>query len=190
MEYQEVVNVFLALGGIAIFLGVLFALLGSIPMIIMLVAQAKVNQKADKPGWAAIVPYYSQYVRAEIGGNVAAFWPFFIASLVSGACSLAENSENQGVLIIAALISLVATIIALVYRVKMDHSLALAFGKDGGFTVGLVLLPFVFYSILAWGPSIYKHADKEATSPYNGREYGHAEMITNTQNEYNSYQGL
>ena len=94
-EYEQVINIFLALGGIAIAFFLIQILIGLICLIVTLVAQSKVHQKANKPGWTAIIPYYSQYVRAEIGGNVTYFWPFFIASLVSGACRMAEYSENE-----------------------------------------------------------------------------------------------
>lgn len=155
MEYQKVLNVFLALGGIAIAFFLIQILIGLTCLIFTLIAQAKVHQKANKPGWTAIIPYYSQYVRAEIGGNVTYFWPFFIASLVSGACSIAESSENEMVILIGSLLSTVSAVVALVYRVKMDRNLAVAFGKNNGFTVGLVLLPVVFYPILAWSQAEY-----------------------------------
>jgi hypothetical protein len=35
------------------------------------------------------------------------------------------------------------------------HGISTNFGKDSGFTVGLVLLPFVFIPILAFGSSEY-----------------------------------
>ena len=155
MEYQQVVNIFLALGGIAIVLFLIQILIGLTCLIVTLIAQAKVHQKANKPGWTAIIPYYAQYVRAEIGGNVTYFWPFFIASLVSGACSIAEYSENEMVMLIASLFSTVSAVVALVYHIKMDRNLALAFGKNSGFTVGLVLLPVIFYPILAWSQAEY-----------------------------------
>ena len=155
MEYQQIVNIFLALGGIAIVLFLIQILIGLTCLIFTLIAQSKVHQKANKPGWTAIIPYYSQYVRAEIGGNVTYFWPFFIASLVSGACSIAEYSENEMVVLIGSLLSTVAAVVALVYHIKMDRNLAIAFGQNNGFTVGLVLLPVVFYPILAWSKAEY-----------------------------------
>lgn len=154
-EYEQVINIFLALGGIAIVLFLIQILIGLACLIFTLVAQAKVHQKANKPGWTAIIPYYAQYVRAEIGGNVTYFWPFFIASLVGGACSIAEYSENEMVVLIGSLLSTVAAVVALVYHIKMDRNLAIAFGQNNGFTVGLILLPVVFYPILAWGKTEY-----------------------------------
>ena len=43
-----------------------------------------------------------------------------------------------------------------VVGIMMTHELSLRFGKGGWFTVGLVLLPFIFYPILAFGDSKYK----------------------------------
>jgi hypothetical protein len=35
------------------------------------------------------------------------------------------------------------------------HAISKAFGKNAGFTVGLVLLPFIFWPILAFGKATY-----------------------------------
>ena len=59
------------------------------------------------------------------------------------------------VVLIGSLLSTAAAVVALVYRVKMDRNLAIAFGQNNGFTVGLVLLPVVFYPILAWSQAEY-----------------------------------
>lgn len=39
--------------------------------------------------------------------------------------------------------------------IYQSYNLAKSFGKGAGFTVGLVLLPFVFYMILAFGKDEY-----------------------------------
>lgn len=42
------------------------------------------------------------------------------------------------------------------YLVMTPFDVAKSFGKSGGFGVGLLLLPFVFYPILAFGDSSYQ----------------------------------
>lgn len=79
-------------------------------------------QKAGQPGWASIVPIYNAIVMLEIA-RLPAWWFFLL------------------------LIPFVNIIIA----VRIAHGLSEAFGKDTAFTVGLVLLPFVFYPILGFG---------------------------------------
>ena len=41
------------------------------------------------------------------------------------------------------------------YLGAISNELSKAFGKDTGFTVGLILLPFIFYPILGYGSAEY-----------------------------------
>jgi hypothetical protein len=43
----------------------------------------------------------------------------------------------------------------IVIMIIVFHAIAQAFGKEAGFTVGLILLPFVFWPILAFGSATY-----------------------------------
>jgi len=47
-----------------------------------------------------------------------------------------------------------------------------SFGKDEGFTVGLVLLGIIFWPILGFGPAIYQgpYGDKAAYDAYQGKD--------------------
>jgi hypothetical protein len=56
------------------------------------------------------------------------------------------------------LIPVVNVVIAILIMIE----LAKVFGKDGGFTVGLILLPIVFYPILAFGDAKYIDDQAEA----------------------------
>lgn len=94
--------------------------------ILMVVASWIVYTKAGKPGWACIIPIYNVIVLLEIVGKP---WWWLLLMLIP--------FVNFIVLII-------------VY-----HNLSLSFGKGAGFTVGLILLPFLFYPILAFGDAKY-----------------------------------
>src|SRR5437870_4955935 len=80
----------------------------------------KVYEKAGEPGWAAIVPIYNYIVMLKIVGKPW-WWILF------------------------GFIPFVGGIIALVLHVIVLTRLAEAFGKGGGYAIGLFLLPFVFY---------------------------------------------
>jgi hypothetical protein len=84
--------------------------------------------KAGKPGWAAIVPIYNVIVMLEIVGKPM-WW------------------------ILLLLIPLVNIVIAIMLAIEMAKS----FGKGTGFGIGLALLPFIFYPILAFGAATYQH---------------------------------
>ena len=152
--------------------------------IFLIIAQSQVNKKARRPGWAAIVPYYCNYVRAEIGGNTKPFWIMLPCHLVSAICSIMSNFIEEGIpLLLLLVISFTASIAIFVCFIIITYNLAKSFGYGVGFTVGLLLIPLVFYPILAWNSSTYNGPDGDELSPYNGREHGFAEMQSN--NVYN-----
>lgn len=95
----------------------------SILFIILLVASMwKIFAKADRPGWAAIVPFYNSFTLFDISfGNG---W-IFLTSLVP--C------------------------VNIVFMVILCFKLAKAFDKGVGFGFGLLLLPVIFIPILAFG---------------------------------------
>ncbi|MBU6323995.1 MAG: signal peptidase I [Bacteroidetes bacterium] len=94
--------------------------------LLMLAASWKIFTKAGKPGWASIVPVYNAVVLLEIVGKPA-WW--ILLWLIPG-------------------VNIVVIII--VY-----HRLALSFGKDILFAIGMIFLPFLFFPILAFGNAQY-----------------------------------
>ncbi len=63
-------------GGLLIFVGILFLILIA-ALVVIIIGEVKLFKKAGKPGWAAIVPFYSTYVLVEIAG--LNWWYFLIA---------------------------------------------------------------------------------------------------------------
>lgn len=86
----------------------------------------KVFVKAGKPGWTSLIPIYNIVILLEIT-NKPTWW------------------------VILMFIPFVNIITAFM----LTYNLALSFGKDIGFTIGLILLPYVFYPILGFGNSKY-----------------------------------
>jgi len=96
-------------------------------LILVIAALWKVFEKAGKPGWAAIVPIYNLIVLLEIAGKPA-WW------------------------VILMLIPFVNFVVAIIVFI----ALAKNFGKGAGFAFGLLLLPMIFYPMLAWGDARYQ----------------------------------
>ena len=94
--------------------------------VLAIVALWKIFEKAGEPGWAAIIPFYNIYTLFKITwGNG---WKFLLLLIP-----------------IANIVFLILTMV----------KLAKAFGKSGGFAVGLIFLSVIFYCILAFDQSQY-----------------------------------
>jgi hypothetical protein len=91
--------------------------------------------KAGKPGWASIVPIYNTIVLLEIVGKP---WWWLLLMLIP--------------------------IVNIVILIIVYHNLSLSFGKDGGFTVGLILLGIIFLPILAFGDAKYVGPSEQQTN--------------------------
>ena len=94
--------------------------------LIVIVAWWKIFEKAGQPGWKAIIPIYNAYVLLKIVGKPGWWLILFFIPFVN-----------------------------LVFLVWTYNMLSKSFGKDEAFTVGLVLLGFVFFPILAFGSAKY-----------------------------------
>lgn len=99
-------------------------------------------EKAGRPGWESIIPIYSSIITLKIVGKP---WWWLLLAIVP-----------------------IANIVVAIWTVNM---LSKSFGKDEGFTVGLLLLGFIFYPILALGDARYQgpFGDKDAFNAYQQR---------------------
>ncbi len=105
---------------------IVLILLDIVLIVLMIASMWKVFTKAGKPGWAAIVPFYNIIVLLEIVGRP---WWWLLLMFVP-------------------LLNFVIAIIVYI-------DLAKSFGKGAGFAIGLLLLPFIFFPILAFGDAEY-----------------------------------
>ena len=88
-----------------------------------------IYEKADKPGWASLIPIYNGLVHLDIAGKPRWwFWLYFVP------------------------------IVNIVIIFKTQIAFARAFGKDTGFGVALVLFGFIAWPILAFGDAEYQPA--------------------------------
>jgi hypothetical protein len=96
-------------------------------LILILASSWVIFAKAGKPGWAALIPIYNAIVLLEIIGRPL-WWI---------------------VLFLIPLVNIVITIIVAIDTAK-------SFGKGAGFGIGLWLLSFIFYPLLAFGDATYR----------------------------------
>ena len=86
----------------------------------------KIFVKAGKPGWAALIPFYNTYVLFDI-------------------------VYGEGIKFLFLLIPFFNIYVA----IKLYFDLAKVYGKSIGFGFGLLFLPVIFESILAFDKSTY-----------------------------------
>jgi hypothetical protein len=102
-------------------------LIGLAIIVVMVVAIWKIFEKAGKPGWASLIPFYNVYIMLEIAGKPG-WW----------------------------LVLYLIPVINLIMMIIVTIAFAAKFGKSGGFVAGLILLPFIFYPILAFSDASYQ----------------------------------
>lgn len=104
----------------------LYSIIGLALTVLLLVSLWKIFVKAGKPGWGAIVPFYNFYCLFDI-------------------------SFGNGWLFLLIFVPCVNVIMQIIAYVKLTQ----AFGKSGGFAVGVIFLPWIFLPILAFDGSQY-----------------------------------
>lgn len=114
---------------VAVVMGMLTAMM--IPIlalvIVVVIGQWKIFEKAGYEGWKAIIPFYNMYIITEISGQNG--WLF--------------------------LVNFIPFVGSLIWSIMVSIKLAPAFGKDIGFAIGLILLSPIFYCILGFGKAEY-----------------------------------
>ncbi|MBN2166523.1 MAG: hypothetical protein JW717_09625 [Marinilabiliaceae bacterium] len=96
-------------------------------IVLMIASMWKVFTKADKPGWACIIPIYNIIIELEIVGKP--LW-WIILMFIPG--------------------------VNIVIAIWILNLLSISFGKGVGFTLGLLFLPFIFFPILGFGEAKYE----------------------------------
>ena len=177
--------------------------------VLLIIAYWKIYEMAGEEGFAAIIPYYSSYIRFKIAGKKNLFW-FDLAcqialpliSLIGFTALIATFIGSGGFLgagigmVILVLIIATISVADYVIRIIMNIGIARNFNKSTGFAVGLILLPHVFYPILAFSSSTeyvggYGDApsftDKDDNSSTSGAGSTSDSTSYNTDTDINSY---
>lgn len=119
------------------FVSPVFMIVWLVFIVLYIVAMWRIYAKADKPGWAAVIPFYNLYVLLQIVGRPA-WWI---------------------VLLLVPVVNLVISFI-----VAID--LARVFGRSNIFgVVALWLFSFVGYLMLAFGKAKYVGPANSAPAP-------------------------
>lgn len=107
-------------------IGIVGMLIGLAFIVLMVASVWKIFTKAGQPGWAAIIPIYNVIVLLKIIGKP---WWWILGFLIP--------------------------LVNFIVMILMAVGLAKVFGKGTGFAIGLILLGFIFYPMLAFGDATY-----------------------------------
>ena len=97
-------------------------------VVIAIAGMWKTFEKAGQPGWGCIIPIYNIYLMTKIAAKPAWWVIMFFIPLVN-----------------------------IVFAIMLYNEIAKKFGQGIGFTIGLILLPFVFFPILGFGDYTYQN---------------------------------
>ena len=95
-------------------------------IVLMITSVWKVFTKANQPGWAAIVPIYNIIIMLEVAKKPTWWVAMYFIPIAN-----------------------------FIFMIMTLNGISKNFGKDEGFTVGMVFLGIVFWPILAFGNAQY-----------------------------------
>lgn len=117
-------------------------------LILSIIGKWKLYIKAGKPGWAAIIPIYSTIVMLEIVGK-----PIWWLFLIIFPCT------------------------SFIFFIWTTNLLSKSFGQSEGFTIGLLVFPFIFYPVLGFGN--YQYIGPSAKEAMASNAYKNADPFNN-----------
>jgi len=111
-------------------------------MVLVFCAQGRLLSKSGENGWKILIPVYGGYLLYKACDAVGLFIANMCLSGFSFLLGLAGAGEVMTLVIMAA---------SLILNIFFCIRMAKAYGKGGGFAVGLIFLPIIFQCILAFG---------------------------------------
>ena len=126
MEYSGYDGADAGIAGALIAFFIAFFWIFTVIWVISVVGMWKAFEKAGKPGWAALIPIYNLIVMIEIVGKPMIWILWLLIPCVNW-----------------------------IFAIWLTNLISKSYGKEEGFTVGLILLPFIFWPILGFGDAKY-----------------------------------
>ncbi len=96
-------------------------------VVVVIAGLWKTFEKAGQPGWGCLIPIYNVYLMTQIAQKPGWWVIMFFIPLVN-----------------------------IIFAIMLYNEIAKRFGQGIGFTIGLILLPFIFFPMLGFGDYSYK----------------------------------
>ena len=174
-------------------------------LVLSIIGMWRMFEKANENGWGAIIPYYNRYLLFKIAEIKNWFWGWLVGGLIysvslvafiiAGFCALLwgmfgsdDFDTVMGIVVISGIALAVSLIFMLYLRILLGIKMAGAFNLGGGWAVGLILLPSIFYFIIGISKTIYYKgiipAPAGGVPPYGQNGYGQQGQNPYGQNPY------
>ncbi len=137
-------NLSTAGAGIIVFTIIMFLFALAIA-VFLIIAECKMFKKAGESWWKALIPVYSTWIEAKIGGLAWWWCPIYV-----GVAALA-TFKNLTYVVCGAI---------LVIGFNFYYNICKKFGKSNGFAVLCTLLPIIGIPMLAFGSAKYNASAK------------------------------
>lgn len=95
--------------------------------IVFIIGVWKTLEKAGQPGWGGLIPIYNLYLLTQVAQKPGWWVIMFFIPIAN-----------------------------IVFSVLLYNEIAKRFGQGVGFTIGLILLPAIFFMLLGFGNYTYK----------------------------------
>ncbi len=116
---------------------------------IIIISLWRIFNKAGRTGIYAFIPFVSPYQWSKIAGQGTIFAIIYAFLVTFGTTSAATDQSTEPTY--AGLFGLVSFIMYVI----IQFGIARRFRKSGLFAIGLIILPFICYPILAFGDATY-----------------------------------
>ena len=128
-------------------------------LVLGIIGQWKMFEKAKEKGWKSLIPVYNLYTMCKVTG-VNPWWIVVsfvvaVASAVFNSVSPISDPDAWGLTIFVILFGLLNFAVSIYFAIIMAVSTARSYGKEDGWAVGLYFLKPFFMFALGIGKSKY-----------------------------------
>ncbi len=129
-------------------------------LFIFLIALSKVFIKAGVQWWYAFIPVVNIFCLFKLA-RVSLLWLLLpVAPLLALTTFVVVSHSGWGTIIVGFALFVTSLVLGFIAMLRVSVAVAKKFGHSGWFGVGLSVLPWLFYSVLAFNSSEYQQEDR------------------------------
>ena len=144
-------------------------------LILTVIGEWKILEKAGEPGWKALIPFYRFYILFKIFWDHKMYWISLVVDIILSIClfysifgliatitvAMFGGDPDTSMLGLALFVGLVCAIARLVIWFKLYREMARCFGQGVLFTIGMFLFTGIFFLILGFSNSYQLEFEEE-----------------------------